>query len=95
MGADKNITICPYNDGVECATATCERCGWYPPVEKERIKTIMSKEKKFKIPFTGYCEVWANSPEEASCMADAGEMFYAEYDFGEPEYPEEDEDELD
>lgn len=94
MSYKKRLKPCPYNDGVECETCDCERCGWYPPVEKERMKNIMGKEKKFKIHFTGFCEVWANSPEEAAHLADQGEMFYVEYDFGEPNC-EEEEDEVD
>lgn len=43
-------------------------------------------EKRYKVPFTGYCEVYARNPEEAADMADDPEKhFYAEYDFGEPE----------
>ena len=53
-----------------------------PPSATEVM--IYVKQKKYKIPFTGYCEVWARSPEEAEKLADNGEMFYAEYDFGEP-----------
>ena len=52
-------------------------------------------EKKFTIPFRGYCEVWANTPEEAEKKADNDEMFFAHYEFGEPTCKEEDEDELD
>ena len=40
-------------------------------------------EKRYKIPFTGYCEVWANSPEEAAEKADDIEkQFFAHYDYG-------------
>lgn len=77
------INLCPHNAGIECDTPTCERCGWYPPVAEKRRREVM-KQKKYKIHFTGYCEVWAKSPEEAARMADNGEMFYVEYDFGDP-----------
>lgn len=54
-------------------------------------------DKLYKIPFTGYCEVYARSPEEAADMAeDVENHFFAEYDFGEPVYiGKEEEDELD
>lgn len=43
------------------------------------------EEKRYKIPFTGYCEVWAKSPEEAVEKADTVEQqFFAYYDYGEP-----------
>jgi hypothetical protein len=84
------MTLCPHNVGVECETPACEQCGWYPPVAEKRKREIM-KQKKYKIPFTGYCEVWARSPEEAEKLADNGDMFYAEYDFGEPVSEEESE----
>ena len=77
------MKLCPHNMGVECEIPDCERCGWYPPVAEARKKEIMRVEK-YKIPFTGYCEVWAKSPEKALEMADNGEMFYIEYDFGDP-----------
>ena len=84
-------TPCPYNDGVACEKANCESCGWNPKVAKARSeaikrgKKIMSKEKLYKVPFTGYCEVWAESPEEAVDKADAGEMFFLHYDeYGDP-----------
>ena len=77
--------ICPYNSECRCTELNCEKCGWYPPVAEERKKELMALAK-YKIPFTGYCEVWAKSPEEATAKADNGEMFYAEYDFGDPVY---------
>ena len=46
-------------------------------------------ERKFKIPFTGYCEVWARSTDDALAKADDGDMFYLHYDFGDPELEEE------
>jgi hypothetical protein len=50
--------------------------------------------KKYRVPFTGYCEVWADSPDEASEAAENEEMFFIEYNFGDP-VCEEDENELD
>ena len=41
-------------------------------------------EKLYKIPFTGYCEVWATSAEKAVQKADNGDMFFASYVFGNP-----------
>ena len=89
-------SICPHNEGIECDDPKCERCGWYPPVAKKRMQAVMGAEKKYKIAFTGYCEVWANSPEDAADKADNGDMFFAHYDFADPECLEkEEEDELD
>lgn len=55
----------------------------------------MACEKLYKVTFTGYCEVWASSPEEAADKADSIEQqFFAHYDFDEPVcLEEEDEDE--
>jgi hypothetical protein len=75
--------ICPYNSECRCTELNCEKCGWNPKVAEERKKEFMDL-KSYKIPFTGYCEVWAKSPEEAAAKADNGEMFYADYDFGDP-----------
>lgn len=44
----------------------------------------MPDSKLYKIPFTGYCEVWAETPEEAAKKADDDELFTVQYDFGEP-----------
>ncbi len=54
-------------------------------------------EKRYKVPFTGYCEVYARSPEEAADMAeDIEKQFFAHYDYGDPICLEkEEEDELD
>ena len=97
--AENGKYICPYNSECECTTPECHKCGWNPEVAERRLKDFREamgmREKKYKIPFTGYCEVWANSEEEAAKMADNDEMFYVEYDFGEPECLEEEEDELD
>ena len=88
--------VCPYNHEVDCESMTCERCGWYPPVAEKRKEEIM-KLRLYKVPFTGYCEVWAKSPEEASEKAENIEQqFFADYDYGEPICKEkEEEDELD
>ena len=50
--------------------------------------------KKYRIPFTGYCEVWANSPDEALDQAEDEDMYFVQYKFGDP-VCEEDENELD
>lgn len=84
MTTKQNINVCPHNEGVGCITPDCERCGWYPPVAA-KIAEEVGNLKKYKIPFTGYCEVWAMSPEEALEKADHDEMFFAHYDFGEVE----------
>ena len=84
MGKNPKPTVCRYNDGCECVHQLCESCGWYPPVAEERRQEILEL-KKYKIPFTGYCEVWAKSSEEATVMADQGNMFFVDYDFGDPE----------
>jgi hypothetical protein len=53
-------------------------------------------EKLYKVPFTGYCEVWANSAEEAVKQADDDKMFFVKFNFEDPVcLDEEDTDELD
>jgi hypothetical protein len=96
MDTEKNTFVCPYNKEVDCDFANCEKCGWYPPVAKERKKEIMAL-KKYKVPFTGYCEVWAKSPEEAEDKAeDVQQQFFAHYDYSDPIcLTKEDENELD
>ena len=95
MDTIKDTFVCPHNDQVDCDAAKCERCGWYPPVAEERKKELMAL-KLYKIPFTGYCEVWAKSPEEAAKMADNDDMFFIRYDFDDPIcLSKEDENELD
>ena len=84
MDTEAFTFVCPYNKEVDCNQANCERCGWYPPVIKERKKEIMVL-KKYKVPFTGYCEVWAKSPEEATDKAeDIEQQFFAHYDYSDP-----------
>jgi hypothetical protein len=80
--------ICPHNYEIDCDHATCDSCGWNPTVAKARLEKVvknMTDNNLYKIPFTGYCEVWADSPEEALDKADDGQMFFVEYDFGEAE----------
>ena len=56
----------------------------------------MARTKLYRIPFTGWCEVWGETPEEAAEKAENDEMFTVKYDFGDPVYTgREDEDELD
>ena len=54
-------------------------------------------EKRYKVPFTGYCEVYARNPEEAADLADDTEQhFFVQCDYGEPIcLAKEDENELD
>jgi hypothetical protein len=79
---------CPFNDAVVCDSKECYHCGWDPEVAKARQEELvkaMNGEKLYKVPFTGYCEVWANSPEEALEKAETVEQqFTASYDYGEP-----------
>ena len=45
----------------------------------------MPNDKLYRVPFTGYCEVWASSLEEAEEMAEEfSTQFFAHYDYGEP-----------
>ena len=83
--------ICPYNREVDCKSSKCDRCGWNPEVAQARLKAYVGgmvelpTEKLYRIPFTGYCDVWANSPEEALERAEDEKMFTVDYDFGTPE----------
>lgn len=96
MGIKNNVQVCPYNIEIDCDMPICERCGWYPPVAQKRKAEIMAV-KRYKVPFTGYCEVWAKSPEEAVRMAETVEQqFFAHYDYDDPVcLSKEDENELD
>ena len=91
--------ICPHNYEVDCEASRCDSCGWNPVVAKARLEKAvinMTDSKLYKVPFTGYCEVWADSIEEAAEKADNDQMFFAHYDFGDPEcLDKEDKDELD
>lgn len=95
------MQICKYNHGCECETQNCDKCGWNPAVADRRLKKFREGlgmfEKLYKIPFTGYCEVWAKSPEEAAEKAETVEQqFFAHYDYDEPIcLTKEDDDELD
>ena len=93
------IRICPHNYEVDCDKMTCDRCGWNPKVAEKRVHEVMKNmadSKLYRISFTGYCEVWATSPEEAVEKADDDQMFFAHYDFGDPEcLSKEEDDELD
>ena len=82
--ADNDISVCPHNRDVDCESANCQRCGWYPPVAKQRMEEVM-KIKLYRVPFTGFCEVWAKTPEEATDKADdIKTQFFAHYDYGDP-----------
>ena len=87
--------ICQYNKEVICDRDECYRCGWHPEVAKERLESIVRNEtgqKLYKVPFTGYCEVWATSQEEAAEKAeDIEQQFFASYDYGDPECLEKEE----
>lgn len=84
MATEVETFVCPHNKEVDCSCTTCENCGWYPPVEKKRKEKIM-EFKLYMVPFTGYCEVWAKSPEEAAEKAeDIKAQFFAHYDYGDP-----------
>lgn len=83
MITNTDTFTCPHNIEVDCNEAICERCGWYPPVAEERKKEIMNI-KLYRVPFTGYCEVWAKSAEEATSKADNDEMFFVNYNFADP-----------
>ena len=93
------IRICPHNYQLDCDSLKCESCGWNPEVARARVEKMMknmSNSKLYKVPFTGYCEVWAESPEEAVDKADDEQMFFVHYDFGDAEcLSKEDENELD
>jgi hypothetical protein len=77
--------ICPHNTEVICDKQKCESCGWNPEVEQKRKKLIKGGKNLYRVPFTGYCEVWANSQEEAADNAeDIQKQFFAHYDYGDP-----------
>jgi hypothetical protein len=87
---------CQYNEAVVCDSKECYHCGWDPEVAQSRLEEITSI-KLYRIPFTGYCELWAKSPEEAADKAeDIEQQFFAHYEYGEPvSANKEDENELD
>lgn len=84
--------VCPHNAEVDCELRECDRCGWNPPVAKARLKAITDC-KKFIVPFTGYSEVWARTPEEAVEKTDNEEAFFIHFEYGDP-ICEEDENEM-
>ena len=93
------IRICPHNYELDCDSLKCETCGWNPEVARARVEKVMknmANSKLYKIPFTGHCEVWAESPEEATEKAEDEQMFTVFYNFGDPEcLSKEEENELD
>lgn len=100
------MAICQYNEGCECETQKCAKCGWNPDVAERRQQLLMDKcgiyDKKYKIPFTGYCEVYARNAEKALEKAYNEDMDMIEYKFGNPsrvivnwDDEEEEDDELD
>ena len=96
MTNEKETFVCPYNHEVDCDFANCPQCGWHPAVAKKR-KTEIMKLKQYRVSFTGFCEVWAKSPEEAAEKAeDIKQQFFAHYDYSDPVcLSKEEEDELD
>ena len=93
------IRICPHNYELDCDTLKCESCGWNPEVARARVENVMKtmcNSKLYRVPFTGWCEVWAESQEEAADKANDEQMFTVYYDFGDPEcLSKEEENELD
>ena len=92
--------ICEYNTAIMCDSEECYHCGWHPDVAGARKKKLLdaaNNQKLYKVPFTGYCEVWATSPEKAAEKAeDIDQQFFAQYDYGDPVCLEkEEENELD
>ena len=76
--------VCQFNDAIVCNSKECYHCGWDPEVEKARREARMN-QKLYRIPFAGYCEVWANSSEEAADKAEnIDQQFFAHYEYGEP-----------
>ena len=79
---------CQFNEAVVCDRKECYHCGWDPEVADARAKDFvkyLTGKKLYRVPFTGYCEVWANTPEEAAEKAESVEQqFTANYEYGEP-----------
>ena len=88
MNPEINVIVCPHNKAIDCAKVDCTDCGWHPDVIEKRKKAAQEGRignlKLYKIPFTGHCEVWAKSPEEAAEKADNGTTFYVEYNYDDP-----------
>ena len=92
--------ICPHNQECRCKIPECHKCGWNPEVAERRLKELKENfmaDKLYKVPFTGYCEVYAKSAEEAAEKAeDIQRQFFAHYDYDKPiRLGKEDKDELD
>jgi hypothetical protein len=86
--------ICPHNYEIDCENMKCDRCGWNPEVARKRVQEVMktmSDDKLYRLKFTGWCEVWAGSPEEATKKAEDEQLFTVCYDFGDPECLEKEE----
>jgi hypothetical protein len=92
MAETLNVNVCIYNEDVDCNVANCAHCGWNPEVAAKRTQAykmaqLQAKfpgQKLYKIPFTGYCEVWARSPEDAVDQAGNEDMFFVHYEFEKP-----------
>lgn len=93
--------ICPYNRECRCTVLECEKCGWNPEVAERRLEKLREQfktpesplvELKYNVPFTGYCEVFAHSEEEALEKADNDQAFFIHFDYGDPVCLEKEED---
>lgn len=82
------VRECQFNPGVDCDSDECYHCGWDPAVSEARREAFVrhaAGEKLYKVPFTGYCEVYAKSLEDAAEKAeDIEKQFFAFYDYGDP-----------
>jgi hypothetical protein len=86
--------VCRYNRAIDCDSDECYHCGWDPEVAKARLEDFV--RKPYKVPFTGYCEVRAASPEEAIAKASGGDVFSMHFEFDEPiDMEKEEDDEVD
>ena len=87
----------PHNEACHCENPKCDKCGWNPEVSEKRKKEYRTglglPHKCYKITFTGTCEVYAYSEEDALKRAANQDMFTVEYDFGEPVCTTEEDDE--
>ena len=93
---DSGKYLCQYNPECECDTPECHKCGWNPSVAARRQRvfreTLGLTGKKYRVSFTGYCEVWANSAEEAAEKAKSGQQFFVLCDHDDPVCLEEEKD---
>ena len=97
---DEGKHICQYNPECHCDVPECDKCGWNPKVAMRRLKKFREslgiEENRYQIPFTGQCEVWAATEEEAVEKAERHHMVLVDYNFGDPSLIEEEgNDELD